>query len=73
MILTLKTIICWNLLEKFRDAFLCGKKSIKPDIYAVRYALKTGNRVKTRKYLAVHFVQNRSDCHYGTVRANAIF
>ncbi len=41
MILTLKTLIWWNLLEKrepFRDAFLY-EKSVKIDIYAVRYAL----------------------------------
>ena len=41
MILTLKTLICWNLLEKrepFRDAFLY-EKSVKIDINAVRFAL----------------------------------
>jgi hypothetical protein len=41
VILTLKTLICWNLLEKrepFRDAFLF-EKSVKIDINAVRFAL----------------------------------
>jgi len=56
VILALKTIICWNLLEKrepFHDAFLC-EKSIKTDIYAVRYAQNT-ERNNKRKYLAGRF------------------
>jgi hypothetical protein len=35
----LKTLIWWNLLEK-REAFFC-EKSLKTDIYAVRFALLT--------------------------------
>ena len=52
VILALKTIICWNLLEKrepFRDAFLC-EKSIKPDMYAVRFALCTKTLRLSQRY-----------------------
>jgi hypothetical protein len=41
VILTLKTLILWKLLEKrepFREPFLY-KKALKTDIYTVRFAL----------------------------------
>jgi hypothetical protein len=41
VILTLKTLIWWNLLaerEPYRGAFF-DEKSLKTDIYAVRYTL----------------------------------
>jgi hypothetical protein len=41
VILALKTLILWNLLEKrepFREAFLY-EKAIKTNIFAVRFAL----------------------------------
>jgi hypothetical protein len=37
MNLTLKTLFYWSLLEKYRDALLY-EKSLKTDIYVVRFA-----------------------------------
>jgi hypothetical protein len=65
VILTLKTLIWWNLLEKrepFREAFL-NEKALKTDICAVRFALIT----------VFSFLQKRSYFYYGTARANALF
>jgi hypothetical protein len=59
VILTLKTLTWWNILEKrepFREAFLY-EKAIKTDIYAVRFELFT----KSLKFCKT----------IGTARANA--
>ena len=78
MILTLKTLIWWNLLEKrepFREAFLY-EKALKKDICAVRFALITVFSFKKWNFLqyASRFLQKRFPIfQYGTVRGNAFF
>jgi hypothetical protein len=47
VILTLKSFIWWNLLEK-REAF-SYEKALKTDIYAVRLALRDRKRDKNPK------------------------
>jgi hypothetical protein len=49
MVIILKTLIWWNLLEK-REAFLCYEKALKTDIYAVRFALTTLFSFKKRNF-----------------------
>ena len=75
MILTLKILFWWSLLERrepYRDAFLY-EKSLKIDIYAERFALTAlFSCTKWNFYqYGSRFLQKRSDCHSGTVRANA--
>ena len=77
MILTLKTLFWWSLLEKrepYRDEFLY-EKSLKIDIYAERFALIALFSYKKWNFYQYgsRFLQKRSDFHYGTVRANAFF
>jgi hypothetical protein len=52
VIVTLKTLIWWSLLEKrepFREAFLY-EKAIKTDIFAVRFAQITAFSFKKRNF-----------------------
>ena len=75
MILTLKTLIRWNLLEKrepYRETFLY-EKAIKTDIYAERFTLITVFSFKKRIFYqyASRFLQKRPIFHSGTARANA--
>ena len=77
MILTLKTLFWWSLLEKrepYRDEFLY-EKSLKIDIYAERFALIALFSCKKWNFYQYgsRFLQKRSDFHSGTVRANAFF
>jgi hypothetical protein len=48
VILTLKTLIWWNLLEK-REPFLY-EKALKTDIYAVRFSLTALFSFKKRNF-----------------------
>jgi hypothetical protein len=41
VILTSKTLIWWNLLEKREPFRVCYEKAIKTDFYAVHFALIT--------------------------------
>jgi hypothetical protein len=53
VILTLKSLIWWNLKEK-REAFLY-EKALKTDICAVRFALTALFSFKKPNFLAVRF------------------
>jgi hypothetical protein len=62
VILTLKSLIWWNLLEKrepYREAFLY-EKAIKTDIFAVRFALTA-------------LFSFKNDIFSRTLRANTFF
>ena len=68
----IKNLILMEFIRK--DDFLY-EKSLKIDIYAERFALiALFSCIKWNFYqYGSRFLQKRSDCHYGTVRANAFF